>query len=291
MKKVYLLLTVFLSGLMLSLLACQSLHKSNSPTYSVTPLYQPKTSTTAGAETQLEPSPVQNNSEAPVAAASSVQAKSEESQVQPELIEEAAIRETIGEIQRVKACLTKIGTPQSCEFESEEPQDWPIEISRSLISELHTLLNLYSSNAYYSSKDPLSVESLARELLKYPDDNVQLAALKIAALFPPSTEMAVAVLKALDQSISVPLYIDGLQVLQKFVGTSAEGKVDQLLVRAITRHNTEVSAAVAGQILPFLSDANVHQFSSTLSKMPPRSEAYKNLKANLEEFRHEQNHG
>jgi hypothetical protein len=99
------------------------------------------------------------------------------------------------------------------------------------------------------------------------------------------------VLKALDQSISVPLYEDGLQELQKFVDTPAEGKVDQLLVRALTRHNTDISAMVASQILPFLNDSNVSQFLATLNKLSPRTQAYRDLKANLDEFRREQNHG
>lgn len=181
----------------------------------------------------------------------------------------------IRELARLVACAQS----RECDYDQSTPISYDRELSSLITNQIKRL----------QSKNPSPEDTrVARAFMTYPDDFVKSAAMVILANSEASPENMSALLTGLRDSSSGPLYVEALDLLERYKG---QPELDKFLVESVQAGGHFASAELAKHSLRFLSQENAPMFKGLLNQLPSDSLSREYLEANLREFKRLQEGG
>ena len=218
-------------------------------------------------------------SKAQLSKAQVAQAKADKKGLEPKPIAEAW-KQSTARLKYLDRCVKS----QHCEgFSQESPDDYYLETRLAQAAEILEFKKIATEwqIAFGGSQLPKEAFEIAKHFLKTGDDYVKDAALELVADTEPSFQERDALLKALSDSGSGPLYEKAMRgALLKYKG---DPLVDRLLLYQAARGATKVQSVIAMQSLPFLTGENQGLFEIVASKKNQRSMEAAYWRANFAE--------
>ncbi len=218
-------------------------------------------------------------SKAQLSKAQIAQAKSEKKGLEPRPIAEAW-KQSTARLKYLDRCVKS----QNCEgFSQESPDDYYLETRLAQAAEILEFKKIATEwqTAFGVTQLPKEAFDIAKHFLRTGDDYVKDAALELVADTQPTLQERDALLKALSDSGSGPLYEKAMRgALLKYKG---DPLVDRLLLYQAARGATKVQSVIAMQSLPYLTGENQGLFEIVASKKNQRSMEAAYWRANFAE--------
>lgn len=205
-------------------------------------------------------------------------------------IEDLHQRADLKSFERLEACLDE---ESGCAVDETEPLSRHLWVVQQTLEQLQAIrLGYLSLPEDQRSALRADLARLSRWALAFPDDNVREEGLRLARLSLDGEEIVSATVSALSESISGPLYSQGLDILkQAWTEGDAKRDIENFLILTLDRGGFAAGEEIAGKVLPFLDKDNVDRFKRLAKRLPPESNEAVFLSENIREFERLQSGG
>lgn len=184
--------------------------------------------------------------------------------------------------ERVQQVISEFEKLQPGESENEsadtDPKSRYLRICRELTAQAEALRGLVAFDPALERE----VAVVARQLVRFPDDEVRLAAIRLLYVLPPDPTSSRELMAGLRESVQPEVFTSAIRVLRRHRGETVEGDVNAFLDWVLVHGPFAAADEVARQSMEFIYSGNAEDFRRTLASLEPGSRRHRLLQAALQ---------
>lgn len=197
------------------------------------------------------------------------------------LLNELRDRASVEKFRDLELCL-ELRNP--CDIAQTEPRSSDIWVGDRAVRELQGLRLAFSQLSAEEQDSVRGDLTAATEwALNFEDDNVREEGLRLSRISMSPEQRVPAIISALRESVSAPLYDLGLSLLRENKEIHRQEQED-FFAETIQTGGYYASEEVARQILPYLNADNVDRFTKLRRELPVESNTAVYLNENIKEY-------